>query len=132
MSGTGIERPTGVTILVILVFIVGLFGALLGFLLLIASGIATDYGYGFIEAFLEIFGAILLLLGLVSFVDGWGLWNLKKWGFQLAMILSVIGIIWGIISLPIGIILIIIYGIIVYYLTRPEIKDVFGITGFLS
>jgi len=133
MSGTSIERPTGVTILAVLAFIVGIFGALGGFLVVAAGTAAAAYGYGIEGGLAAVLGALVLIIGLLWLAVGWGLWNIKKWGYQVAMILAIIGII---LALPdivgAGIVTIIINGIIVYYLIQPEIKDVFGITGFLS
>ena len=133
MSGTGIERPTGVTILAVLAFIVGIFGALGGLLVVAAGTAAAAYGFGIEGGLAVVIGALVLIVGLLWLAVGWGLWNINKWGYQLAMILAIIGII---LALPgiagAGIVTIIINGIIIYYLIQPEIKDVFGITGFLS
>ena len=133
MSGTGIERPTGVTILAVLAFIVGIFGALGGLLVVAAGTAAAAYGFGIEGGLAVVIGALVLIVGLLWLVIGWGLWNINKWGYQVAMILAIIGII---LALPgiagAGIVTIIINGIIIYYLIQPEIKDVFGITGFLS
>lgn len=133
MSGTGIERPTGVTILSVLAFIVGIFGALGGLLVVAAGTAAAAYGFGIEGGLAVVIGALVLIVGLLWLAVGWGLWNINKWGYQLAMILAIIGII---LALPgiagAGIVTIIINGIIIYYLIQPEIKDVFGITAFLS
>ncbi len=133
MSGTGIERPTGVTILAVLNFIVGIFGALGGLVVIAAGTAAAAYGFGIEGTLAAALGALMLIISLLRFGVGWGLWNIMKWGYQGAMILAIIGII---LALPnivgAGIINIIISGIIIYYLIQPEIKDVFGITGFLS
>ncbi|MFQ5820205.1 MAG: hypothetical protein ACE5I5_09485 [Candidatus Heimdallarchaeota archaeon] len=133
MSGTGIERPTGVTILSVLAFIVGIFGALGGLLVVATGTAAAAYGFGIEGGLAVVIGALVLIVGLLWLAVGWGLWNINKWGYQLAMILAIIGII---LALPgiagAGIVTIIINGIIIYYLIQPEIKDVFGITAFLS
>ncbi|MFX0198895.1 MAG: hypothetical protein ACFFCW_22470 [Candidatus Hodarchaeota archaeon] len=133
MSGTGIERPAGVTILAVLAFIVGIFGTLSGLLVVAVGTAAAVYGFGVVGALGAVLGALVLIIGLLWLVVGWGFWNLKKWGYQVAMILAIIGIILALLDIAgFGIIIIIIDAIIIYYLTRPEIKDVFGITGFLS
>lgn len=132
MSEMGIERPTGVMILAVLEIIGGVFAILGGIGMLALGGFAAGYGYGAEGAFFGAIGVIVLLIGLFSLAVGWGLWNLRKWAYQIAMILGIIGIIISILSLPGGFIILVIYAIIIYYLIQPEIKDIFGITGFLS
>lgn len=103
------ERPSGIMILVVLECIGGISGILTG---------------------LFAFGSIwVVLVGVISLILGFGLWMLNKWAFQVAMILSVFGIIIGIFNLPYGSLSLIIYVIIIYYLTQPEITDVFEIRG---
>lgn len=116
MADTGIERPTGVQILAVLEILGGVIGIVVGL------SVGSSFGMG------------TLLIGLVNFVIGWGLWELKKWAYQVALILAILGFIGALILsiILIGIPLLIIQAIILYYLTRPVIKDVFGITGFLS
>ena len=117
-----VERPTGVTILAVLEILVGvsgIFGGLLGVLGVIEIGVRGLFYFIFI-------------IGFLNLAVGWGLWTLKKWAYQVALILAIIGIITGILSLPMAIISLIINVLIIYYLTRPEIKEVFGVTGFLS
>ena len=125
MNQTSIERPTGISILAALQVIGGVF-AVLGGLLVLAAG--AYFG----EGFWAVISIVVFLLGFFSIVVGWGLWNLRKWAYQVAMILAVIGIITALLSLPGSILTLVIDGIIIYYLTRPEIKEVFEITGFLS
>ncbi len=122
MSQMGIQRPTGVAILAILAFLGGLLG-ILGF---------TYY---------TILSILSLLTAVANVFAGWGLWNLRDWSHPLALILQVISIIVSPLNLIAssadidgGIIATsllfgwIISAIIIYYLTRPEIKEVFGVT----
>ncbi|MFQ6125258.1 MAG: hypothetical protein ACE5R6_11740 [Candidatus Heimdallarchaeota archaeon] len=132
MSETSIERPTGVTILAVLEIIVGILGIIGGLLAITVGGFLAAEGYGSFGALAGVLGGIAFILGLFALAVGWGLWNLRKWAYQIAMILAIIGIIVAIVTLPGSIISLVIDAIIIYYLTRPEIKDVFGITGLLS
>jgi hypothetical protein len=72
--------------------------------------------------FLTGIGVVLLILAIVGFVMTWGLWSGKSWARIITMILAIIGIITGIFSLPGNLISIIIDIVILYYLTRPQIK----------
>jgi len=138
------ERPTGISVLAILA---GLFGIILvigGVAVgLVASAIsdfiksyAEEYGAtigvgivdfsGLIEAGLIAFAAIALIFGILYIVVAYGFWIGAGWSRLLAIILSVLGIIFGLITLPSGIILIIIYGLILWYLMRSDVKAFFG------
>jgi uncharacterized membrane protein HdeD (DUF308 family) len=77
-----------------------------------------------------VMGVVLLLMGILAFVVAYGLLKGRGWAWTLALILSIIGIIIGAVSLfqgsPAAVIGIIINLIIVYYLTRPHVKQFFG------
>ena len=77
------------------------------------------------------FGAILVAIAIVSFVVAYGLLKGRGWAWTLAIILSIISIVWNAITLATtanfgGIISIIISGIVLYYLFRPHVKEYFG------
>jgi uncharacterized membrane protein (UPF0136 family) len=77
------------------------------------------------------FGAVLVAIAVVSFVVAYGLLKGKGWAWTVAIILSIISIVWNAITLVTaanygGIISIIISGIIIYYLYRPHVKAYFG------
>jgi hypothetical protein len=77
------------------------------------------------------FGAVLVVLAIVSFVVAYGLLKGRRWAWTVTIILSIISIVWNAITLATaanfgGIISIIISGIIIYYLFRPHVKAYFG------
>jgi len=109
-----IERPKGVMYSVVLEFINGLLFLFFGYLALLAGYIPI----------------LNFIMGFIMLVVGYGLWKLKKWGYQGTKILAIYVIITSI--LIFDIISLVIQIIIIYILTRPEIKEVFGIVGFLS
>jgi zinc-ribbon domain len=116
-------RPTGVTILAVLEILGGLALLAGGALLAVVGAIA---GSGLIGGA----GGILVILGLLSFVVTYGLWTGKGWAWRIALILSVVGIIFGAISIAEGltgsVIGIIINLVVIYYLTRPYVRAYFG------
>lgn len=124
MSG----RPLGITILVILEVISGLiwFGSAAS--LLIAAGAAVMIPLiGLLAGgVLVIISAISIILGLVSFAIAWGFWIGASWSWSLAISLSILGIILGLLTLPAGIITILINIAVICYLTRPHVKSYFG------
>jgi hypothetical protein len=77
------------------------------------------------------FGVVLVAIAIVSFVVAYGLLKGKGWAWTVAIILSIISIVWNAITLVTaanfgGIISIVISGIILYYLFRPHVKAYFG------
>jgi len=139
MAGT--PRPTGVSVLAILAAIGGILVLIGGLILGILAGameefiesLIVEYGAGvipgigeFIEALLLAIAAVAVIFGILYFIAAYGLWIGAGWAWWLTIILSILGIIGGILSLPGGIISIIIDGLIIYYFTRPHVKEFFG------
>ena len=133
------DRPLGVTILSILYILAGLLG-IIGSLLLslfgasiIAIFISPEGGpmppslltasAGLIAGFMAL---ILLIFSVIDLIVGIGLYNGRDWARVIALIFAVIGLIGGILSIPIGIIWIVINAIIIWYLTRPHVKRFFS------
>jgi uncharacterized membrane protein (DUF2068 family) len=75
-------------------------------------------------------GGVLIAIGIAHFVVSYGLLNGKGWAWSIALIVSYIGIVMGIISIVGGnflsIIHLIIDIVIIWYLYKQEIKDFFG------
>jgi len=139
MAGT--PRPTGVAVLAILAAIGGIL-CLIGAVVLgiLSTEMATfiesmmeQYGAGaipgigeFIETIVLAIAAVAAIIGILALIDAYGLWIGAGWAWWLTIILSILGIIGGILSLPGGIISIIIDILIIYYFTRPYVKEFFG------
>jgi hypothetical protein len=122
-------RPTGVTVLGVLAILAGLAGLGGGALLLGLSGVvASTYPGGATVA--AAIGAVLLIIGILELVYGIGFFGGKSWAWTLAMIGSVLNIIFGIVSIAFGsfgsVFGLIISILILYYLTRPHVKAYFG------
>ncbi len=75
-------------------------------------------------------GAIVLAIGIASFVVAYGLLKGKGWSWTLTVVLSIISIVLNAVSIVSGniggIISIIISAVILYYLYRPHVKAYFG------
>ena len=139
MAGT--PRPTGVAVLSILAAIGGILcligAAFMGILagameefiesIMLEYGAAVIPGMGeFIEALVLAIAVVLAIFGILYLIAAYGLWIGAGWAWWLTIILSILGIIGGILSLPGGIIAIFIYILIIYYFTRPYVKEFFG------
>lgn len=118
------ERPTGIALLVSLEFISGLIGLGMTFYLL-----TLTYFPGNSVIYFS-------LSGVTSLILAYGLWIGKRWARTITLILSIVGILlWfsnilGILTISpssflTSIINIALNVVIIYYLTRPHIKDYF-------
>jgi hypothetical protein len=134
------KRPTGVTIIAILNIIGGIV-MLFGGLALVAAGSIlpglpmTDGELSQVPSWLIgtgaiAIGAIILILGIISFVVAYGLLKGAGWAWTVTVVLSIVTIVLNAISIATGnfggIISIIISAIILYYLYRPHVKAFFG------
>jgi len=126
MSSVG--RPTGVAILAILEAIAGVYYLVTGYGEFIAtsiirtlarSGIPSDI----IPLISRFVGAVLIIFGLVSLLLAWGLWTGKGWARMTALVFAILSIIVSLISFHlIGLVIDV---VIIYYLTRPNVKQFF-------
>ncbi len=131
------HRPTGVTVLGILFVIAGAFTLLGGITTLVAIPFVANeqtvlaQGSGSI---LTVLGAVLIPLGIASLVVAYGLFKAKSWAWYVAVALSIIGLVVNVISLvtsDIGAITgalvgIAINAIVLYYLSRRNVRQYFG------
>ena len=118
------ERPTGIVLLAGLEFISGILNLGITFYLL-----TLTYFPGNSILYFSVFGVVTLILA-------YGLWIGKKWARTTTFILSIVGILFwlsnllGILTISpssdlTSIINIVLNVVIIYYLTRPHIKDYF-------
>jgi len=139
------ERPSGISVLAILAGIFGIILIIGGVVVGAMAGAISDfikdyietYGTtmgmgtidisGIVESALVAFAVIALIFGILYVAVAYGFWIGAGWSRMLAIILSVLGIILGLISLPSGIVLIIIYGVILWYLMQRHVKAFFGV-----
>lgn len=124
-------RPTGVTVLAVLNGIIGAF-ALLGGIGMMAGGGAMGSMMGGAEgglfaAMAGVFGFVLLIMGVLYLLAAWGLWTRQRWAWYVAMVGVVLGILNGIVSLPFGIVGLLIAGLIGWYLLTPPVQRWFGL-----
>ncbi len=138
------ERPTGVTVLAVLCFIGGAFAVLGGLAMFFAgalgmAGMASRPGMGMMMAGMGAFvGVFLLILAALYVIVGVGLWKLLNWGRILALVLVGIGAVFAILGLFSALIHFRIFAVvwqiivvaidllIIWYLTRSDVKQAFG------
>ena len=75
-------------------------------------------------------GSVAIILAIIWFLLAWGLLTAKGWAWIITVILSIISIVFGIVGIASGgapsIISLIINGVILYYMFRPNVKAYFG------
>jgi hypothetical protein len=128
------SRPTGITIIAILMIIGGLILLFTGITPLFFGPLISIDSDGSTNAlgFIIIIGGLTLVgLGIASFIVSWGLLKGKGWARTITLIISIIAIVFAIISLIssedlIHIMEIIVYGIIIYYMFTDKVKLFFG------
>lgn len=125
------QRPTGVTILAILAFIAACF-MLLGGLLLTVAGTVIGAMANPLFAALGAFGGILIIiLGALYALVGYGLWTLKSWAWILTVVLAGLGFAFNLLQLLAGdiaggLVGFIVNGVVLWYMMQPQVKTAFG------
>jgi hypothetical protein len=116
------NRPTGVTIIAALEIIIGILYAIIG----LGAAALGDYMSGVYGALGGIVSGVFLILALISFAICWGYLTGKGWARILGLIMAALGALFGLLTYPAGLIDLIINGVIIYYLTRPNVVDWFS------
>jgi hypothetical protein len=113
--------------------IVGVFGSLVIFAL---SAVAGSFLGPATAGIGVVIGSFVMIFSLIWLLVGWGFASGKGWAWILGMIYTVISFVIAIGSLVInsggGVLGILIWGLMLYYLTRPGVKTFFGKGGFPS
>jgi len=126
MSSEG--RPTGVAILAILEAFVGVYYLITGFGEFVAAAVIRSLAlsgitHDVMAMIPRVLGTILMIVGLLSILLAWGIWTGKGWARMVALVFAIVAIILSLISLHfVGLVIDV---IIVYYLTRPNVKQFF-------
>ncbi len=127
------NRPVVITILGILMILGGLAAIISGLGIIVlgagASPLLSSLG-PFVALLGGALGGIILVVGLLDLATGYGfIKGGMKWSWWIAVILYILGILAGLVMLlvVVGIVPIIIYGLLLYYMTRPGVKSWFGL-----
>lgn len=135
MSERQVDRPIGVTVISVLY-------ALAAVVLIIVGIVAIGFGDALIDQIVQdepdmdilyginiIIGAVVIVIGLVSALVSYGLYNGWSIMWYLGSILAVIGAVINLICIAIGsignVISLLICAVIIYYLLKPNVKMFF-------
>jgi len=123
-----IERPSEIMILIIMEILGGVFSLVEGLLNITTFGSMTPINGGSSTLIIigKSLGVILVLTAIVSFLIVYGLQKRFIWAWIVARYLSIFNLVFGIFSFPASLFSMIIDLLIIYYLSRPQVKDYFG------
>ncbi len=113
-----------VTIIAALEIIAGLFYLLGGVSFVALAPYFAAYGEMY-TAISGVASGVFIVLAIITFVIAWGLLTGKNWARWIGIIVSALGVLSGLATLPIGIVFVVIDGAIIYYLTRPNVVNWF-------
>lgn len=137
-------RPTGVTVIAVIDFILGGLCALVGVLLLVgASFLGAFLGQaqggnaaagGFVAMLGGALSVFVLIIGAITILIGWGLLKLKSWARIVQIIFAILGLLGALSMLLhfsgaifIGFVLRVAFnGLILWYLLKPEVAAAFS------
>ncbi len=117
------KRPMAVKILVLIVALGSVIPILAGVMMLTGG---TFEGYFMQELLSQILPAYYVVVGVIGLVLAWGLWISRGWAWIIALIIFIIGIIIDLVTLPTGIVGVVIDGVVVYLLMRTDTRTFCG------
>jgi hypothetical protein len=138
------SRPTGVTILSILDFIFGACALLGGILVMVGGGFmasmmnqaqSTNPGMsgasGIFAGLGAALGVVIIIIAVIYFLIGWGMWKVKNWARILTIIfcaLSALSQLWSLVHnfSIFGIVILAIDVLIIWYLLKANVKAAFA------
>ena len=118
------KRPTVVKILVVIVLIGSIIPILAGAMMLTGGSVLE--GYFMQELLSQILPTYYVVVGLIGLVVAWGLWIGKGWAWIIAIIIFIIGLIMDLVTLPTGIVGVVIDVIVLYLLSRSDTRRFCG------
>lgn len=134
------RRPTGVTIIAVLMAIAGIVMIIAGISAVAVApflpaafpsqNLPTGFSTAMLGGLAVGSGAFMLVLGVAGLVISYGLFKGRAWAWTAAVVLSIIGVVMSVVAIVTGnfgsIVSLIINGVILYYLYRPHVKAYFG------
>jgi uncharacterized membrane protein (DUF2068 family) len=128
------RRPTGVSIIAVLVAIGGIITLIGAIYLFFGVGVFAFQLPGSLRGVAIWFGILAAIIGLLELFFAWGLWTLKSWAFWAVVILEVLNIIQILIlwlqhysnfgSFLLSLVLPVV--ILVYFLADRHVREAFG------
>lgn len=143
----GVVRPMGVTVMAVVAALAGIMDILAGLGDIgIGGGFLTKIGYGTtLDGIMMIVGVVLVAVGVLGLVSGFGLWRERDWAWLVARLWASLCVIVGLVSAglslfgntltseiiaTIGAALVpaVAGAVVLWYLYQPQVKAAFGRT----
>jgi len=133
------SRPMGITILAVLEILIGIVGFLASLAIIGLSALLSTLPRvgSLLGTFGLVIGGVVLFFSLIWLATGAGFLHGRGWSWTLGMIFSILSLLGAVGALTIGLITggvggLIFWGVMLYYLTRTQVKAFFGKTGLPS
>lgn len=130
------SRPVGITILAVFEILIGIVGFLASLAIIGLSALFSTLPRvgSLLGTFGLIIGAVILFFSTIWLATGVGFLHGKSWSWTLGLIFSALSLLGAIGALTIGLITggvggLILWGLMLYYLTRTHVKSFFGKSG---
>jgi hypothetical protein len=127
------SRPVGITILAVLEILIGIVGLLASLAIIgISALFSTLPTVGFLVGTVGlIIGGVFLFFSIIWLATGVGFLHGRGWSWTLGMIFSILSLLGAVGALTIGLVTggivgLIFWGLMLYYLTRNHVKVFFG------
>ena len=118
---SGVSRPRGTRILMLVDLVVGILVAISG-IQNFASSVDPQIG----SSLWYTSGVIFLILGLLLVVLGYGLWRARPWAWPLGLWAGVVYVVLGVFALDPLFLLVGIGSLLFYYFNREDLKRYLG------
>jgi len=130
------NRPLGVTLLAILHVLQAIVAFVVGFALVAVGAFLPRFLFRMPRLFrytglVEVIGGIVIIVALLYLLLSYGLWSGKAWAWTVSLIFAGLGVILSLIALIVrgglgAVVGLILDVMIIYYLTRINVKAFFG------
>jgi hypothetical protein len=127
------SRPAGITILAVLEILIGIVGLLASLVIIGFSAVFSTLPRvgSLLGSIGLIIGGVVLFFGITWLTTGAGFLRGRGWSWTLGMIFSVLSLLGAVGSLTLGLITggvvgLVFWGFMLYYLTRTHVKAFFG------
>ncbi len=122
--------PFGVAVISVFMVLVGVIMVLGGLLIIAAAflttlfhmGVATSGAMLFTGVYLYVLGAVLVLLGIIDVILGWGLWKLRYWAWMLAIVFGIVDALLGAVTFDIVLVLVAIIVVVYLWFVRKAFR----------
>jgi len=130
------DRPLGVTLLALLHVLQAILALTIGIVLATVGAYLMPF-MGHMPrlarhpGLFAVIGGVAIIVGVLYLLLSYGLWTGKGWAWTISMVLAILGIILSLVGLIVrggvgAVITLILDAVIIYYLTRVNVKAFFG------